>query len=92
MGMQKYRADTAIAQTDGATLWYAKWLGGPSLARINNCRLESLAGNIRVTVYITGEADTWFSQPAYCSLKGCRVRGYVTTAETGDLVFHHCYF
>jgi hypothetical protein len=91
MGMQKYRADTAHTQSDGATCWYANWMGGPSLAKIERCRLIGMAGDMRATVYITGDPDTYFSQPAICSLKGCHVRGYVT-GEDANLVFHHCYF
>ncbi len=91
MGMQKYRADRSEAQNDGATVWYSEWMGGPSLAKIENCLLENLAGNMRGTVYITGDADTYFSIPAVCSLFGKRVRGYVTSND-GTLVFRHCYY
>ena len=61
--MQKYRADTSTPQADGAVLWFAQWMGGLSLAKIDNCDL-SMAGDMRRTVYITGEPDTFFSQPA----------------------------
>lgn len=92
MGMQKYRADVQEVQGDGAIVWNAKWIGGPSLARINNCRLENLEGDMRATVYITGEADTYFSIPAVCSLMGKRVKGYVTGDGEGNLVFRHVYY
>lgn len=94
MAMQKYRADYSEAQDDGAVCWYSKWMGGPSLARINNCRLENLVGDMRATVYITGEADTYFSIPAVCHIMGKRVRGYVTAADDDShtLVFRHTYF
>jgi hypothetical protein len=97
MGMQKYRADVSRTQSDGAKVWSAKWMGGPSLAKIENCRMN-LAGEPRATVYITGEADSFFSIPAVCSYKGVRMRGYVTGEEgkdgngTQNLVFHHCYY
>ncbi len=87
--MQKYRADTSRAQDDGAVLWFTKWIGGPSLAKIENCRLNSLAGDMRRTVYITGEHDTFFSQPAICKIQGCRVKGFVTGDDDGNLYFHH---
>lgn len=91
--MQKYRADRARIQADGAKVWFAQWLGGPSLAKIENCRLENLVGDMRRTVYIIGDADTYFSVPAVCRIQGCRVRGYVTTdSDTGDLVFRHTYY
>ena len=94
MGLQKYRADTAEPQPDGAVRWHARWLGGPSLSKIDNCRLVNLAGGMRRTVYVTGEPDTWFSQPAACRIAGCTVRGYVTGDDdgNGNLVFHHCYY
>lgn len=90
--MQRYRADKSTPQDDGATLWHAHWLGGPTLAKIGNCRLESMAGDMRRTVYITGEADTYFSIPASCRIAGCYVTGYVTSDDDGMLVFRHCYY
>lgn len=90
--MQRYRADSSRKQPDGATVWYADWMGGPSLAKIENCKLANLEGDMRRTVYITGEPDTWTSQPAVCKLQGCRVRGYVTGDDDNNLVFRHCYY
>ncbi len=91
MTMQKYRADTSQPQGDGAILWFANWLGGPSLAKIENCRLNLSGGDWRHTVYITGEADSFFSQPAVCKIRGCRVKGYVTSDDNG-LLFYHVYY
>ena len=91
MAWQKYRADTSKTQTDGAVAWSAQWMGGPSLARVNNCRLANLAGDMRRTVYVTGDADTWFSIPAVCKIAGATVRGYLTGDDDGNLVFRHCY-
>lgn len=90
--MQKYRADKPTVQGDGATLWHAVWLGGPTLAKIENCRLANLAGDMRRTVYITGAADTFFSIPAVCKIAGCRVRGYVTGDDAGHMVFRQTYY
>lgn len=92
MSLQKYRADTSTAQADGATLWHANWLGGPTLAKIASCRWESLAGDYRPTVYITGEPDTAFSIPAACKFMGRIVRGYVTGDDNGNVVFRHVYY
>lgn len=86
--MQKYRADSARPQSDGATAWFANWMGGNTLARIDNCRLN-LAGDMRRTVYTTGEPDTFFSQPAICRIQGCRVKGYVTIDDDENLYFRH---
>ena len=90
--MQKYRADSSRSQDDGAVLWFAEWLGGPSLSKIVNCRLNLAGGDWRRTVYITGEPDTAFSQPAICKIRGCRVKGFITGDDDGNLVFHHGYY
>lgn len=49
----RYRRDESHKQSDGAIAWYAKWMGGPSLAKIENCQLANLAGDMRRTVTIT---------------------------------------
>lgn len=90
--LQKYRADVSETQADGAIVWSARWMGGDSLARVNNCRLANLEGDMRRTVYVLGEADTYFSIPAACKLFGRTVRGYLTGDDAGNLVFHHCYY
>lgn len=87
--MQKFRADKAETQPDGATVCYSIWMGGPTLARVNNCRWESLANEPRITAYATGHADTYFSIPAVCSYKGRRVVGYLTGDGDGNTVFRH---
>jgi len=84
MGLQKYRADISEPQSDGSIQWSTRWIGGPSLSKIENCRIEG--SELRRTVYTTGEPDTYFSQPAACQVKGKTVRGYVT-GEDGVLVF-----
>jgi hypothetical protein len=88
--MLKYRADRSEREADGAVAWFALWMGGPSLSKIENCR-SMFSGDARVTAFITGEPDTYFSIPAVCSFRGCRVRGYVTRDDEG-YVFHHCYY
>lgn len=91
MGLQKYRADKSKAQPDGAVVWHAEWFGGPTLAKIDKCRLNGLTGDMRATVYITGEPDTYFTYPAVCRLMGKTVKGYVAD-DGGNLVFEHCYY
>ena len=92
MGLQKYRADTSMTQADGAVVWRAEWMGGPSLSKISNCRLENLQGDWRATVYITGDADSYFSIPAACRIRGQTVKGYVTSDDDRNLVFRHVYY
>jgi hypothetical protein len=88
----RYRSDESTTQPDGAKVWCANWLGGPTISKIENCRLANLAGDMRRTVTITGAADTYFSIPAECSVAGCRVRGYVTGDDENNLVFRHTYY
>lgn len=90
--MQVYRADVSFPNPDGSILWCAKTIFGTHLAKIENCRLDSLEGNMRRTVYITGEANTYFSVPAVCMIQGCRVKGYVTHDSDDVLVFRHTYY
>lgn len=88
MGLQKYRADKAgEKQTNGAIPWYTNWMGGPTLALIRNCPTEHGPR----TVYIRGEADTWFSIPAahYLKVRGktTTITGYITTNDDKEYVF-----
>jgi len=92
MGLQKYRADLSEMQKDGAIIKSAQWMGGPSLARIDNCRLANLQGDMRGIVYIQGEPDTFFSIPAVTRIMGKTVKGFVTTDDDGNLVFRHVYY
>jgi hypothetical protein len=89
--MQRYRADTSYNQKDGAVIWNTNWMGGPTLAKIENCRLN-LSGEPRRTVYITGEPDTFFTIPAATRYLGKYVKGYVTGDDEGNLVFRHVYY
>ena len=92
MSLQKYRADVYEAQSDGAKVWRANWLGGPSLAKIEKCRAENLHGEPRITAYVQGEADSLFSIPAKASYLGKTLNGYLTGDGEGNIVFRHCYY
>lgn len=81
MPMQIYRADTSLpAQQNGAVAWFHRWGPAHILAKVQNCPCED--GKPR-TVYITGQPDTYFSQPAATRVKGRYVAGYVTGDESG---------
>ncbi len=83
MGLQKFRADEMDApDANGAVKCYARWMGGPSLSVIRNC--PTMAGPR--TVYIQGEPDTFFSQPAACRVQGKDYRGWITM-EDGNIYF-----
>jgi hypothetical protein len=83
MSTQKYRADTARINNDGSISHYAEWLGGPTLAKISQCQCED---GTRRTVYVTGEHDSAFSQPACVSVKSRRVIGFISYRD-GNPVF-----
>lgn len=88
MGIQKYRADTAgPAEANGAVPYYSQWLGGPSLALIRNCPIKGIPEAGHRTVYITGEPDSFFSQPARIQYQGRTVRGWISRDESG-FTFH----
>lgn len=91
MGLQKYRADIkGEAYPNGAIPYYTKWIGGPSLALVRNCPIRNTVIDTGVsarTVYVRGEPDSYFSQPAACVYKGRTLRGYLTSDESGSLEF-----
>lgn len=82
MGLQKLRADISGEQDEnGATPWYANWMGGLSLALVRNCPIRNTVIDTGVsprTVYIQGEPDTFFSTPAAIRYKGKNLKGYLT--------------
>lgn len=86
-----YRRDFEKRQPDNAVAWYSQWMGGPTLAAVENCRLVNLEGDMRRLVVVTGEPDTYFSIPAKCSIGGAIVRGYITV-EDDCFVFRHTYY
>ena len=88
--MQKYRADRAEPNQDGSISWFAIWQGGPSLAKVENCRLD-LEGDMRRTVYVTGEPGSFFSTPAVCRISGCKIVGFLTSDGDG-LIFRAGYY
>jgi len=100
MSLAKYRCDTKEAQPDGAIVWRAQWIGGPSLSKVENCRAVGLAGTPRVTAYVQGEPDTFFSIPAKCHYRGVTMNGYLSVDDDTEseyygahcLVFHHCFY
>jgi hypothetical protein len=92
MGLAKYRSDFADQpQKDGAVVCHSRWMGGTPISRVDNCRLANMAGDMRATVYVQGEPDTYFSIPAKCYLRGVVVNGYLTS-DDDDIVFRHTYY
>lgn len=89
--MQKYRADLSCKQEDGSVCWYSDWIGGPTLSKIDGCRLD-IYGEPRRTVYITGDADTFYSIPAVCKYYGVRMKGFVSSDDDGILAFYPVFY
>jgi len=92
MGLQKYRADEAgPKQKNGGTPYYTKWMGGPTLALVRDCKViwgDSATVTISPrTVYVRGEPDTYFSVPAACTWRKRTITGYITTDDAGEYVF-----
>lgn len=91
MGLQKFRADYAgEKQSNGATPWYTRWIGGPTLALVRDCPIRNTVIDTGVsprTVYVKGEPDTFFSVPASCTYKRRTLHGYLTTDDNGDYEF-----
>lgn len=83
--LQKYRADKQGAKSaNGSIPWYTNWMGGPSLALIRDCPCLINGENVTArSVYVRGDADTYFTIPAACRFKGKDVRGYLTADEKG---------
>ena len=85
MSLQKFRADTArTASPNGSVAWVCNWMGGPTLALVRSCP-ATIDGEVveARTVYVQGEADTFFTVPAAVSLRGKTARGSLTCDETG---------
>ena len=91
MGLQRYRADIrGETGKNGSTPYYTNWMGGPSLALVRDCPIRNTVIDTGVsarTVYVRGEPDTFFSQPAACTYKCKTLRGYLTCDENGDYEF-----
>lgn len=86
MGIQKYRNDRQGEKSaNGYIPCYSDWNYGPSLAMIKNCPMDN--GLSPRTVYIQGEADTFFSIPAAINVKGKTVKGWISCDDEG-FIFH----
>ena len=77
MGLQKFRADESRPEKGNVIAWYARWMGGMTLAKLENCPTPFGPR----TVYMAGEPDTYFSIPATCRVQGKTVKGYVTCTD-----------
>lgn len=84
MGLKKYRDDQAGKTCEnGSVPWFAVWGWGPSLSLVRHCPTPFGPR----TVYVRGEADTFFTIPAACEFRKRRIIGYLTSDEKG-YTFH----
>lgn len=79
--MQKFIASEPFMFANGAIGWRP---GGPfdclgPYAKVQNCPIHGT--ELRRTCYATGYADTYFSVPAVCKVRGQRVTGYLTLGD-----------
>jgi hypothetical protein len=87
MGLQKFRADeSGEAYPNGAVPHYTRWMGGPTLALVRNCPIVGVDNVSPRTVYVRDHADTYFSVPAACKIKGKTIRGSLCYQDD-NLVF-----
>lgn len=86
MSLRKYRADIAgETQSDGSVPWFAKWIGGNTLALIRKCQTP----NGTRTVYATSHPDTFFSIPAAYEFKKKRYTGFITVKDKEYVFCQH---
>ena len=91
MSGQRFRASEPYEFSNGATGWRP---GGPfdclgPFAKVERCPVAGTEPELYRTVYATGYADTYFSVPARCQIKGMLVRGFLTVDD--DAVMFHPY-
>lgn len=83
MGLQRYRSDISDPpEPNGAVAHYARWMGGPTLAKVTSCPVARDLMPPR-TVYVTGEPLTWTSLPAACTYRERTIRGSLTRHDNG---------
>jgi hypothetical protein len=74
MASLKYRIDVEEQNEHGQLIGSAKWMGGPTVARIKGAVCDD---GQRRTAYVTGEPDTWFSVPARVNVGQRSVKGWL---------------
>ena len=79
--LQKFIAREPFTFSNGAIGWRP---GGPfdclgPYAKVERCPIHGT--DLQRTCYATGYADTWFSVPAVCKVRGKRVTGYLSVYD-----------
>ena len=85
MGLQRFYADPKLSfEWPNGAIGYRPTITFDCLgpyAKVIKCPIAGTAR--RATVYATGYADTYFSIPAACKVRGKYIGGYLTTTEDG---------
>lgn len=89
MGLQRYYADPACPfhWSNGAIGYRTGTMMSPvgPYAKVVDCPVAGTT--LKRTCYATGPADTYFSVPATCKIKGKAVKGYFTSDDDGMVIF-----
>ncbi len=80
----RYRDDQSHTNAAGQTIHSAKWMGGLTTSKVEGAKCPD---GVSRTAFVTGEADTYFSLPAYVHHKSKRVKGFLTV-DDGVWHFH----
>ncbi len=85
--MQKFAANYPYEFPNGAVGWRP---GGEfdcvgPFAKVNNCPVAGT--ELRLTVYATGYADSFFSMPAATRYRGKYIGGFFCMTSDGDVSF-----
>lgn len=84
MSNGRRREDYSETNGAGQVQHYAKWIGGPSLAKIEGVKCPD---GLDRTAFIVSEPDSAFSQPAYVHYRSKKVKGFLT-CDLGVWAFH----
>lgn len=94
MGIRMFRTDVVGEPCrNGSTPEYAEWMAGKTLSAVRGCPVadaQGMGAGVKCrTVYVCGEADTWFTIPARCIINADTVYGVLTHDESGFLFYPH---
>lgn len=88
--MARYRRDVCEVNPHDKEqrVFYTRWMGRKTLAAVDGCIVKlqgrgasSITTKARRLVEVTAYPDTYFTQPARCSLFGKKVKGYLTVTD-----------
>ena len=84
--MARFRTDR-LEIRGGRLCGVTDWVGGPSLAKVFCPCAGPYGDGLHRWAHVTGEPDSYFSQPAIVNNGKQKVRGYLTTNDAGRFEF-----